>query len=38
MMTATDARLVEKIDGTPWDIDAYIKVGGYEAGKNASKN
>jgi hypothetical protein len=33
MMTLADARLVEKTDGAPWDIDAYIKVGGYEAWK-----
>ena len=37
MMTLTDARLVEKIDGAPWDIDAYIKVGGYEAWKKCVK-
>jgi NADH-quinone oxidoreductase subunit F len=33
MMTLAEARLVEKIEGAPWDIDAYIKVGGYEAWK-----
>ena len=37
MMTLAEARLVEKIDGTPWDIDAYIKVGGYEAWKKCVK-
>jgi NADH-quinone oxidoreductase subunit F len=37
MMTLADARLVEKIDGAPWDIDAYIKVGGYEAWKKCIK-
>ena len=37
MMTLTDARLVEKIDGVPWDIDAYMKVGGYEAWKKCVK-
>ena len=37
MMTLTDARLVEKIDGAPWDIDAYMKVGGYEAWKKCVK-
>ena len=37
MMTLAEARLVEKIDGTPWDIDAYIKVGGYEAWKKCIK-
>ena len=38
MMTLAEARLVEKIDGTPWDIDAYIKVGGYEAWKKCVKD
>ena len=33
MMTLAEARLVEKIQGAPWDIDAYIRVGGYEAWK-----
>jgi NADH-quinone oxidoreductase subunit F len=37
MMTLAEARLVEKIDGAPWDIDAYIKVGGYEAWKKCVK-
>lgn len=37
MMTIADARLVEKVDGAPWDIDAYIKVGGYEAWKKCVK-
>lgn len=37
MMTLTDGRLVEKIDGAPWDIDAYMKVGGYEAWKKCVK-
>lgn len=37
MMTVAEARLVEKIDGAPWDIDAYIKVGGYEAWKKCVK-
>ena len=36
-MTLTEPRLVEKIDGAPWDIDAYIKVGGYEAWKKCVK-
>ncbi len=38
MMTLTGARLVEKIDGAPWDIDAYIKAGGYEAWKKCVKD
>ncbi|HSC55615.1 MAG TPA: NADH-quinone oxidoreductase subunit NuoF [Nitrospira sp.] len=33
MMTLAEERLVQKIDGAPWDIDAYMKVGGYEAWK-----
>jgi NADH-quinone oxidoreductase subunit F len=37
MMTLAEARLVEKIDGAPWDVDAYIKVGGYEAWKKCVK-
>jgi NADH-quinone oxidoreductase subunit F len=37
MMTLTEARLVEKIDGAPWDIDAFLKVGGYEAWKKCVK-
>jgi len=32
-MTLAEERLVQKIDGAPWDIDAYMKVGGYEAWK-----
>lgn len=37
MMTLAEARLVQKIDGAPWDIDAYMKVGGYEAWKKCIK-
>lgn len=37
MTTLTDARLVEQVDGAPWDIDAYMKVGGYEAWKKCLK-
>ena len=36
-MTLTEARLIEKTDGPPWDIDAYVKVGGYEAWKKCVK-
>ncbi len=32
-MTATGPRLLEKLDGKPWDIEAYIRTGGYEAWK-----
>ena len=37
MTTLTEARLVQKVDGAPWDIDAYMKVGGYEAWKRCVK-
>lgn len=33
METRGDHRLIEPVDGNPWDIDAYISVGGYEAWK-----
>lgn len=33
MATLTEHRVLQKLDGDPWDIDAYIKVGGYEAWK-----
>ena len=32
-MTAAGPRLLEKLDGQPWDIEAYIRTGGYEAWK-----
>jgi len=33
-MTATaEARVLQMLDGAPWDIDAYLKIGGYEAWK-----
>lgn len=33
-MTATvESRVLQKLEGAPWDIDAYLKVGGYEAWK-----
>lgn len=37
MTTFAEPRLVQKLDGAPWDIDAYIKVGGYEAWKKCVK-
>lgn len=37
MTTLVEPRLVQQIDGTPWDIEAYIKVGGYEAWKRCVK-
>ncbi len=33
MVTLTEPRVLQKLDGPPWDIDAYLKVGGYEAWK-----
>ena len=37
MTTLTDTRLVEQVDGAPWDIEAYMKVGGYEAWRKCLK-
>jgi NADH-quinone oxidoreductase subunit F len=37
MATATDARVLQALDGPPWDIDAYLKIGGYEAWKKCVK-
>lgn len=31
MSIATEPRLVQKLEGSPWEIDGYLKVGGYEA-------
>ena len=37
-MTATvESRVLQKLEGAPWDIDAYLKVGGYEAWKKCLK-
>ncbi|MCC6140108.1 MAG: NADH-quinone oxidoreductase subunit NuoF [Nitrospira sp.] len=33
MSIATDPRLVQKLEGAPWEIEGYLKVGGYEAWK-----
>ncbi|MEQ1796000.1 MAG: NADH-quinone oxidoreductase subunit NuoF [Nitrospira sp.] len=33
MSIATEPRLVQKLEGAPWEIDGYLKVGGYEAWK-----
>ncbi len=33
MSIATEPRLVQKLDGAPWEIEGYLKVGGYEAWK-----
>ncbi len=31
MSNETEPRLVQKIEGNPWDIEGYRKIGGYEA-------
>jgi NADH-quinone oxidoreductase subunit F len=31
MSTSVEPRLVQKLEGEPWEIDGYLKVGGYEA-------
>ncbi|KAF4516073.1 hypothetical protein B566_EDAN000310 [Ephemera danica] len=33
MSIAAEPRLVQKLDGAPWEIEGYLKVGGYEAWK-----
>ena len=33
MSIATEPRLVQKLEGAPWEIEGYLKVGGYEAWK-----
>jgi NADH-quinone oxidoreductase subunit F len=38
MTVLAEARLVQKVGGAPWDIDAYMKVGGYEAWKKCVKD
>jgi NADH-quinone oxidoreductase subunit F len=37
MTALVESRLVPKLDGPPWDIDAYLKAGGYEAWKKCVK-
>ena len=31
MTTTTEPRVLQTLEGAPWDIEAYRKVGGYEA-------
>ncbi len=38
MTPLAEPRLVQKLDGPPWDIEAYLKVGGYEAWKRCVKD
>ena len=33
MSISTEPRLVQKLEGAPWEIEGYLKVGGYEAWK-----
>ncbi|MBI3357162.1 MAG: NADH-quinone oxidoreductase subunit F, partial [Nitrospirae bacterium] len=37
MSIAVEPRLVQKLEGAPWDIEGYLKVGGYEAWKRCVK-
>ncbi|HEU4685011.1 MAG TPA: NADH-quinone oxidoreductase subunit NuoF [Nitrospira sp.] len=37
MTTLTEPRVLQTPGGAPWDIDAYIKIGGYEAWKKCLK-
>ena len=37
MSTATEPRLVQQIEGAPWEIEGYLNVGGYEAWKRCVK-
>ncbi|NGZ03076.1 MAG: NADH-quinone oxidoreductase subunit NuoF [Nitrospira sp. WS238] len=37
MSTAAEPRLVQQIEGAPWEIEGYLKVGGYEAWKRCVK-
>ena len=36
-MTSTAPRLLQKLDGPPWDIEGYVRLGGYEAWKKCVK-
>mgnify|MGYP001793178447 FL=1 len=37
MTTATEPRVLQTLDGAPWDIEAYRKIGGYEAWEKCVK-
>lgn len=37
MTTLAEPRVLRKFEGSPWDIDAYVKAGGYEAWKKCVK-
>ncbi len=36
-MTASEARVIQKLDGPPWDIEAYLRIGGYQAWQKCLK-
>ena len=37
MPTVVEPRLVQQMEGSPWEIEGYLKVGGYEAWKRCVK-
>ncbi len=37
-MTTTEPRVLQKLDGPPWDIEPYLRVGGYEAWRKCVKD
>ena len=37
MPTIAEPRLVQQTEGAPWEIEGYLKVGGYEAWKRCVK-
>ncbi|MGH7164863.1 MAG: NADH-quinone oxidoreductase subunit NuoF [Nitrospiraceae bacterium] len=37
-MTTTEPRVLQKLKGPPWDIEPYLRVGGYEAWRKCVKD
>ena len=37
-MTLPQPRVLQKLDGAPWEIDLYLKTGGYDAWKKCLKD
>jgi len=37
-VTTTEPRVLQKLDGPPWDIEPYLRVGGYEAWRKCVKD
>jgi NADH-quinone oxidoreductase subunit F len=37
MVTSTEPRVLQKLEGAPWEIDPYIQTGGYEAWRKCVK-